>query len=89
MRRAGGRIFHSTGDGLWEDGAARGQAARLVIRVYSDAYFELLELRPDLREALGLAEKIRVRLGSDVLEIGESGADAIPRRDRDWLESAR
>lgn len=87
IRRVGGRVLHLTGDDLWEDPRAKGFDTRLVVRTHSDAWFRLVALRPDLRELLGAAESLRIRLGEHVLETSpDRGVErALPERDRDWL----
>jgi hypothetical protein len=50
---------------------------------------ELLRLRPDLREMLGLGEEISITLSGDVLAVTEDGKENLSAADRAWIRTAR
>ena len=64
-------IFRADAQGRWVDHRAEGASPRLAIKVYSRAWFELAEMRPELRGILGVASTVRIVVGEDVLEIGD------------------
>lgn len=61
MARAMGRIFSFDG-AFFVDEQARPQDKTFAIRPFSDAYFLVLSERPDLKEALALADHVKVRV---------------------------
>ena len=63
FRRVDGRTFVFT-DGTWVDQSYEDGFDVLEIRAMSDAYFLLIEMRPDLASALTLGEKILVVTGN-------------------------
>ncbi|MFG1691405.1 hypothetical protein ACGF5M_04550, partial [Gemmatimonadota bacterium] len=69
-----GRLFVRT-DGVWRDAAARDGVREVVIEPFSDAYFRLLEVLPELKpywQALDdvevAGEKVNLRLAEDGVE---------------------
>jgi Ca-activated chloride channel family protein len=81
-------IFRADAEGRWIDHRAEGAAPRLAIKVYSRAWFELAEMRPELRAILAMPATVRIVLGEDVLEIGDEGVQTLSARDRAWLSSS-
>lgn len=72
-RTAGARTFVWK-DGAWTDTAFAPGLKVLKVKYLSEAYFALLRLRPGLKDALALGERVRVALGhGQALEIGEKG----------------
>ena len=70
LRRASDRIFAKTGS-TWVDQAWTGKPKPSRIRFGSDAFFDLLKRRPDLKEALSLGEDVLIVLDADtVLHVG-------------------
>lgn len=74
-RMIGGRRFARLGGGsiasardLWaEAGTEQSQVDRFV-DVGSDAWFAILQDHPELREALALSSRVRLRVGREVIE---------------------
>ncbi|MCP4502210.1 MAG: VWA domain-containing protein [Deltaproteobacteria bacterium] len=60
--RAIGRTF-SFKKGYFVDDTSKSSDKTLHIRPYSDAFFAVLKLRPDLKRALLIGEKVKVRVG--------------------------
>jgi hypothetical protein len=59
------------------------------VRAFSDGYFQLLELLPELREPLALGERVRVRGRAVVVEVAPDApeqldAGARARLRQDW-----
>jgi len=81
-------IFRADDSGRWVDHRAEGATPRLKIKAYSEAWFELADMRPELRSAMGIGSTIRIVVGSEVLEIGDEGVDELSSKDRRWLSSS-
>ncbi len=62
IRRALGREFVFSG-GFFVDETVKKGDKTLQIRPYSDAFFSVLRLRPDLKQALMLGDFVQVRVG--------------------------
>jgi Ca-activated chloride channel family protein len=67
-RFASGRSFSRHGEVWVEAGLANSSPDRRIV-AWSQAYFDLLRSHPELREALALGEQVRLRLGSQVIEV--------------------
>jgi hypothetical protein len=74
--------------GKWTD-TRRAETLRLVkIKSFSEAYFKLMELIPDLKEVFALGDKVIVS-GRDVrIEIGESGTETLNDAELKRIQSA-
>ena len=59
MARALGRTFHHQG-GFFVDERSKANDETLSIEAYSDAFFQVLKLRPDLKAALKLGERVKI-----------------------------
>jgi Ca-activated chloride channel family protein len=72
-----GRGFVRVGDMWMEEGTVE---AKEVVRVrnYSQAYFELVHMHPELRAIFRLSDKIRVKLGQAIVEFAEDGLEQLP-----------
>jgi hypothetical protein len=77
VARALGRTFKFKG-GFFVDEKAGAKDAVLVVKPYSEAWFAALALRPDLKEALALGERVKVSVAAGrVLVVDDAGADQI------------
>ena len=75
-RSEGGRIFRREG-GVWIDVAHAADAAVFQVKVYSSAYFRLLDALPELRPVLTRMDSVIVA-GADVsLQVGDDGASDL------------
>ncbi|MCD6385622.1 VWA domain-containing protein [Candidatus Sumerlaeota bacterium] len=65
--------------GVWVDSELREKGSRVVrIKYLSDAYFELLKIRPDLADFLKLGEHIKIQISSTIiLEISDKGYETL------------
>jgi hypothetical protein len=66
---------------VWTD--VRYQRTGTVLRVkpFSDAYFKLVEMVPDLREAFSVGERVIVAGRSMAIELTPSGKESLTDRD--------
>ena len=67
-RFASGRTFVLRG-GVWMESGVESRSATRTIVAWSQPYFDLLRDHPELREALALGERVRLRLGAEVIEV--------------------
>lgn len=79
--RRSGNVTFVLRDGVWTDVRYKKSGTVLRVKPYSDAYFKLLELEPDLRDALAVGERAIVVGRSMAIEISPSGADRLTDRD--------
>jgi Ca-activated chloride channel family protein len=80
VRRAGNVTF-ALRDGVWTDVRYRQSGPVLRVKAFSDAYFKLLELQPDLRDAFSVGERTIVAGRSMAIELSPSGEDTLTDRD--------
>ncbi|MBN1517430.1 VWA domain-containing protein [Candidatus Sumerlaeota bacterium] len=83
VKTASSRTFHLSG-GFWIDEKVlelrKGEgdkAEEIKIHALSDAYFELLKLRPELKEALALGERVAFELNGRIVIISDEGEDEL------------
>jgi Ca-activated chloride channel family protein len=84
MKRAGNRTFVLR-DSVWTD-TKKSAGPTLRIKPYSNAYFRLLELIPDLREPLSIAERVRVAGKAMSVEISPNGVETLSGSDISMLK---
>jgi len=87
-RAVAGRSFRLEG-GVWTDAQGADSLPVVRVRAFSDGYFQLLELLPELREPLALGERVRVRGRAVVVEVAPDAperldAGARARLRQDW-----
>jgi len=75
-RLTGGRIFVRV-DGVWRDGRVRDGVRTLRIRPFSDAWFELLRLLPELEPVLAEMEQVMIGGERVTLAIVEDGGERL------------
>jgi len=80
VRRAGNVTFVLR-DGVWTDVRYKGTGSVLRVKPYSDAYFKLLDIDPDLREAFSIGERAIVAGKNMAIELTPSGEESLPDRD--------
>jgi Ca-activated chloride channel family protein len=76
-----GNVTFVLRDSVWTD--VRYQRTGTVLRVkpFSDAYFKLVEMVPDLREAFSVGERVIVAGRSMAIELTPSGKESLTDRD--------
>jgi len=84
VQRAGNATFVLR-DGVWTDVKYKGAGEVLRVKPYSDAYFKLLEIQPDLRDAFSVGERVLVAGRSMAIELSPSGVERLGDRDLTML----
>jgi len=79
VRQIGDQRFSQDGDGVWRSEEVRSQssAARVNIRYMSEAYFRLLEIRPDVARLIALGEQVEFQVNSVIVVIDSSGMERM------------
>ena len=80
VQRAGNVTFVLR-DGVWTDVRYKNSGPVLRVKPFSDAYFKLLELQPDLRDAFSIGERAIVAGRSMAIELTPSGVERLSDRD--------
>ena len=80
VRRAGNVTFVLR-DGVWTDVRYKGTGTVLRVKPYSEAYFKLLDIEPDLREAFSIGESAIVTGKNMAIELTPSGEERLTDRD--------
>jgi Ca-activated chloride channel family protein len=63
--------------GAWRQEGAQGQA-QVKIKAFSRAYFNLLAAHPGLKAPLALGQRVIVKVGGKVVEVGPEGRGEVP-----------
>jgi hypothetical protein len=89
-KTASDRDFVLTEKG-WVDQTIGERKKVISVKSWSEAYFEVLRLRPDLKEAPGLGEEVEIRLDNQtVLRLSAlNGKEGLSKEDRGLLEKTR
>jgi Ca-activated chloride channel family protein len=80
VRRAGNVTFVLR-DGVWTDVRYKNGGSVIRVKPFSEAYFQLLELQPDLREAFSVGERAIVAGRNVAIELTPSGEERLTDRD--------
>jgi hypothetical protein len=72
-------------DGVWTDVRYKNSGSVLKIKPFSDAYFRVLELEPDLREPFSVGERAIVVGRSLAIELTPAGLEQLSDRDEQML----
>ncbi len=80
MTRAGNVTFVLR-DSVWTDVRYKKTETVLQVKPFSDAYFKLIEMVPDLREAFSVGERAIVAGHSMAIELTPAGKDSLTDRD--------
>lgn len=75
VQRAMGRVFTFKAGAFVDDGVT-GKEKTLAVQAYSEAWFLVLKLRPDLKGALALGEAVKVVVGAGKVLVVDAGAPA-------------
>jgi Ca-activated chloride channel family protein len=76
-----GNVTFVLRDSVWTDVRYKKTGAVLQVKPFSDAYFKLIELVPDLREAFSVGERAIVAGRSMAIELTPSGKESLSDRD--------
>ncbi len=80
IRRAG-NVTLVLRDSVWTDARYKQSGPVLKVKPFSDAYFKLLEMVPDLREPFSVGERVLVAGRSMAIELTPSGEENLTDRD--------
>ena len=80
VRRAGNVTFILS-DNVWTDVRYKRTSQVLHIKPFSDAYFKVLELQPDLREPFSVGDRVIVAGRSMAIELTATGVESLTDRD--------
>jgi Ca-activated chloride channel family protein len=80
VRRAGNVTFVLR-DGVWADARYKKSGTVLQVKPFSDAYFKLIEMIPDLREPFSVGERVIVSGRSMAIELTPSGKERLTDSD--------
>jgi Ca-activated chloride channel family protein len=80
VTRAGNATFVLR-DSVWTDVRYKKNGTVLQVKPFSDAYFKLIEIVPDLREAFSVGERVIVAGRSMAIELSPSGKESLTDRD--------
>lgn len=80
IRRVGNVTFVLRA-GTWTDVRYKGTGTVLKVKAFSDAYFKLLELQPDLRDAFSVGERVIVAGRNMAIELSPDGEERLTDRD--------
>ena len=80
IRRAG-NVTLVLRDSVWTDVRYKQSGMVLKVKPFSDAYFKLLEMVPDLREPFSVGERVLVTGRSMAIELTPSGEESLTDRD--------
>ncbi len=80
VRRAG-NVTLVLRDSVWTDARYKKSGTVLQVKPFSDAYFKLLEMLPDLREPFSVGERVLVAGRSMAIELTPSGEERLTDRD--------
>ena len=84
VKRAGTYTFVLR-DGVWTDAQYKRSGPVLRVKPFSDAYFRIIDLQPDLREAFSVGERVIVAGRSMAIELSPSGVEQLSERDQAML----
>ncbi|GAC1409512.1 MAG: hypothetical protein NVSMB53_01890 [Gemmatimonadaceae bacterium] len=76
IRRAGNVTF-VLHDGVWTDVRYKSSGTVLQVKPFSEAYFKLIDLLPELREPFSVGERILVAGRSLAIELTPSGKESL------------
>ncbi len=77
VQSALGRAF-TFASGFYVDEKCKPADKSLEVRAFSDAYFQVLKLRPDLKSALALGEQVKVSVGAGrTLVVSTAGPEKV------------
>jgi Ca-activated chloride channel family protein len=76
-----GNVTFVLRDSIWTDVRYKKTGTVLQVKPFSDAYFKLVEMVPDLREAFSLGERVIVAGRSMAIELTSSGEERLTDRD--------
>jgi Ca-activated chloride channel family protein len=68
-------------DSVWTDVRVRSEHPVLRVKAFSDAYFQVVSLLPELREAFAFSDRLRIGGREMTIELAADGKDRLADRD--------
>jgi hypothetical protein len=68
-------------NGVWTDIRFKQSVSTVRVKAYSDAYFRILEMLPDLKEPFSVGERVIVMGRSVAIETTPDGEESLTGRD--------
>jgi Ca-activated chloride channel homolog len=87
VRRLGTRAFTRV-DGLWTDSRHAPANRILRVKLFSSAYFRIIEEIPELRQYLAAGERMLIAGRGVSLEVGEDGSERLSAEEHSALRAA-
>lgn len=84
VKRAGTYTFVLR-DGVWTDVQYKNTGSVLRVKPFSDAYFRIIELQPELREAFSVGDRAIIAGRSMAIELSPNGVEQLSDRDQAML----
>jgi Ca-activated chloride channel family protein len=84
IKRAGNATFVLR-DAVWTDVRYKSGSPVLRVKPFSEAYFRLIELQPDLREAFSVGERAIIAGRNMAIELTPDGVEQLSERDQAML----
>ena len=84
--RVGARTFTLNGE-TWIDMRRSDSATVLKVKAFSDAYFKLMDVIPELRDIFALGDKVKVNGRSVSIEVGTAGIESISASELERIRS--
>jgi Ca-activated chloride channel family protein len=84
IKRAGAYTFVLR-EGVWTDVQYKSTGSVLRVKPFSDAYFKIIELQPELREAFSVGDRAIIAGRSMAIELSPNGVEQLSDRDRAML----
>ncbi len=79
--RRGGSVTFVLRDSVWTDVRYKNTGTVLRVKPFSDAYFKLIEMVPELRESFSVGERVIVAGRNMSIELTPSGEERLTDRD--------
>src|SRR5690606_34000059 len=77
LRRVAGYTLSRRPDGTWVDVNSTPALPRVHVRAYSAAWFEIVNLLPELAPVLAFSELIEVVAGGVLVQVSPAGAESL------------
>ncbi|MCP4633114.1 MAG: VWA domain-containing protein [candidate division Zixibacteria bacterium] len=68
-------------DENWVQGDIVGDSIDVEIKLYSTAYFQILEKDPSLGQYLALGDQVRLKIGSQIVQISDIGKESLTEKE--------
>lgn len=80
VTQVGSQAFFKSGDN-WIQGDLHGDEFDIEIKRFSEAYFQLISMDTSLGRYFALGEKVRLRIGTLVVQISDTGKETLTTRE--------